>query len=422
MSEKVHLTAHLGLAAQQPATFPDVSSWAGTDPCAGPTATIQAVLERVLAATAQIASHLNAGLGAGPAGTRPDGTASAGDSPPNWWPTAKDDLTSIHETAVRFFRDRLPGSWVPGYLASRGFAQPVQQRWQAGYAHPAWNGLTRHLRAAGYPDALIEAAGLARRTRRGALTDTFRDRAMLPIRAADGTIIAFIGRAPEHARPDVPRYLNSPATSRYDKSEVLFGLWEGRGALASGARPVLVEGPFDAIAVTTSCPGRYAGLAPCGAVLTARQADALEHAAGLSAVGVLIAFDPDNAGRRAAVKAYHLLTPLTTSTTAVIFAPGQDPAQILQDHGPAALARTLDSCTRPLADLVIDAEVGRWNRWLRYPEGQLNALHAAAPLIAAMPPAHIARQVARLAGRLGLDYPAVTEAVTSALTDVIATA
>ncbi len=306
-------------------------------------------------------------------------------------------------------------------LASRGFPHPVQQRWQAGYAHRCWNGLTRHLRAAGYPDSLIEAAGLARRSQRGALIDAFRDRAMLPIRSRDGILIGFIGRASPGAGPEVPKYLNSPATRLYDKSQVLFGLWEARSALAKGARPVLVEGPLDAIAVTTACPGRYAGLAPCGAVLTARQAEALDDAAGLSAAGVLVAFDADNAGRRAAVRAYHLLSPLTDATTAVIIPTGQDPAQILQDQGPAALARTVDTCTQPLADVVIDAEVGRWDRWLRYPEGQIAALRAAAPLIAAMPPAHVARQVARLAERLSLDHPIVTEAVTTALTEMVAT-
>jgi DNA primase len=392
-------------------TFPHISSWAGTDPRARPAANIQAVSDRVLAAAARITAHLDAGRGV---------SAGHGHSVPSRPPEAPaGDLARIHEAAQEFFRGRLSRSWVPGYLARRGFPPPVQQRWQAGYAHPSWDGLTRHLRAAGYPDTLIEAAGLAR-PRRGALTDTFRDRAMLPIRSAEGTIVAFIGRAPENARPDVPKYLNSPATGLYDKSGVLFGLWQARGGLASGARPVIVEGPFDAIAVTTACPGRYAGVAPCGAVFTARQAAVLEHAAGLRATGVLIAFDADKAGRRAAVKAYHLLSALTSSTTAVMFPAGQDPAQILHDHGPAALAQMIGSRTRPLADLVIDAEIGRWRQWLNHPEGRISALRAAAPLIAAMPPDQVARQVACLADRLGLDHPAVTEAVTDALTGIIA--
>jgi len=333
---------------------------------------------------------------------------------------ARRDLAGLHEIAALFYRRLLPGSWVPGYLADRGFAPAVQQRWQAGYAPAARNALTRHLRTGGHPDSLIEAAGLARRGRRGDLIDTFRDRAMLPIRSADGTIVAFIGRAPDHADPHVPKYLNSPGTSLYNKGDVLFGLWEARGALASGARPVIVEGPLDAIAVTTACDGRHVGVSPCGVALAIQQAAAIEAAADLHATGVLVAFDPDQAGRRAAISAYHLLRPLTGNTTAAILPPGQDPAQILHDHGPAGLAAMLTHHTQPLADLVIDAEVDRWSQWLRHPEGQINALHAAAPVIAALPPGHVARHVARLADQIGLDHAIVTEAVTDALSEIIA--
>ena len=333
---------------------------------------------------------------------------------------ARREIARLLEIATRFYRSLLPGSWVPGYLARRGFGAAVQQHWQAGYAPAEWDALTRHLRAGGYPDTLIEAAGLARRSRPGALIDTFRDRAMLPIRSSEGTIVAFIGRASEHAGPGVPKYLNSPSTGLYSKSEVLFGLWEARGPLAGGARPVIVEGPFDAIAVTAACPRRYAGIAPCGAVLTAQQVEALYRAIDLRTAGVLVAFDSDQAGHRAAISAYHLLSPLTGNATAVILPPGRDPAQVLHDHGPAALAGMLASHTQPLAELVIDAAVSRWSQWLRYPEGQIKALRATAPLIAAMPAAHVARHVARLAARLGLDHAIVTEAVTDALTELIA--
>ena len=85
--------------------------------------------------------------------------------------------------------------------------------------------------------------------------------------------------------------------ARYPLGSVLFGLWEARPALASGARPVIVEGPFDAIAVTTAGHGRYAGVAPCGTALTSHHLATLEDAADLQATGVVVAFDPDQAGR-----------------------------------------------------------------------------------------------------------------------------
>jgi DNA primase len=402
-------------------TFPHVSSWAGTDARARPTTTIQAVTSRIADAAAVITACLEAvGISApqlpAPARAASPGTPDqlTGPQPP------ESEHARIHETAALFFCSQMPASWVRGYLARRGLSPAVQEQWHAGYAPAAWDALTSHLRAAGYADTLIEAAGLARRSRQGTLIDTFRDRAVLPIRSTHGTIIAFIGRATDHAAPGTPKYLNSPATSVYRKGEILFGLSEAREALASGARPVIVEGPLDAIAVTTSGNGNYVGVAPCGTALTAHQAAALADAVDLRAMGVTVAFDPDQAGRRAAIRAYHLLVPHTDKLTALTLRAGQDPAQTLANSGPTALAEMLASGVKPLPDLVINTEVARWGHWLRYPEGQIHALRATASLIAAMPSAHIARQVARLAAILRLDHALVTEAVTDALTTLIA--
>jgi DNA primase len=181
---------------------------------------------------------------------------------------------------------------------------------------------------------------------------------------------------------------------------------------------VIVEGPLDAIAVTTAGQGHFVGVAPCGTALTVPHISALAHATDLRSAGVLVAFDADPAGQRAAVRAYDLLTPFTGNVDAVDFQPGEDPAQVLAREGPAILADTLARHTRPLADIVVDSEVDRWNRWLPYAEGQINALRAAARLIAAMPPSHVASQAARLTSRLDLDHGRVTQAITDALTEL----
>jgi DNA primase catalytic core len=328
---------------------------------------------------------------------------------------------AIHDVALRFFREQLAGSWVPGYLAARGIDSDVQRQWQAGHAPPGRDALIRHLRTAHYPDSLIEAAGLARRSRHGRLVDTFRDRAVLPIRAEHGAVIAFIGRSAPQADPAVPKYLNSPTTPLYGKRAVLFGLREARPALLAGAIPVIAEGPLDVIAIAIAGQGRYAPVAPCGTVLTVQQAAALSRACGLSEREVLVAFDADQAGHRAAIGAYRRLSQLGVTTRAVILPTGRDPAQILRDHGPSILAAALARCRRPLADLVVDAEADTWRRWLSYPEGQIGALRAIAPIIAAMPPADVGRQVSRLADQLELDHATVTDAVTDALTELNST-
>jgi DNA primase catalytic core len=330
----------------------------------------------------------------------------------------KAGLARLNVFAARSFRDRLPGSWVPRYLEDRGFEPAIQACRQVGYAPATWGALTRRLRGLGCSDTLIEQSGLGRRSGRGDLIDTFRDRAIFPVRSANGTLVGFIGRAPEEAAPGVPKYLNSPASCLYNKGTLLFGLWEAREELAAGARPVIVEGPLDAIAITTAGQGHFVGVAPCGTALTVPHISALSHAADLRGIGVLVAFDADPAGQRAAVRAYDLLSAFTENVDTVDFQPGEDPAQTLARKGPVNVARLLAGPTRPLADLVIDSEVDRWDRWLPYAEGKINALRAAARLIAAMPSSHVARQVVRLASRLDLGHALVTEALTDALTEL----
>src|SRR2546429_5806562 len=189
--------------------------------------------------------------------------------------------------AARFFAARLTASWVPAYLAGRGFGEQALRVWTVGYAPAGWRLLTAHLRGLGYGDAVIQAAGLAQRTRRGALVDFFRDRAMFGIRWPDGTLAGFTGRArPGGDRPG-PVYLNSRTTGLYHKGSLLFGLYEGRRALAAGARPVLVEGPLDAIAV--SAAGPYAGVSPCGTALTPPQGTPLAPARDLRPARVIVA-------------------------------------------------------------------------------------------------------------------------------------
>jgi hypothetical protein len=219
------------------------------------------------------------------------------------------------------------------------------------------------------------------------LFDHFRDRVMLVIRAPDGRIAGFIGRANPKASPSVPKYLNSRETAAYVKGDLLFGLPESRPQIINGAIPVIAEGPFDAIAITTADPAQYAGLAPCGTALTSRQVAALAAVTNLSDRLVLVALDGDRAGRDAAVRAHALLSPVMNKTAAVMLPPGQDPAAILQANGPAALAAALRRDVERLARVAIDAHLDQRAAQLQHPEGRLTALRSAASLIASTLPA-----------------------------------
>jgi DNA primase len=107
-----------------------------------------------------------------------------------------------------------------------------------------------------------------------------------------------------------------------------------------------VEGPFDAIAVTLADPGRYAGLAPCGTALTTRQARALARSAKLGQTGIIVAFDDDAAGHKAAVRAYDVLRAVSDRLQSAALS-GRDPAEILQADGARASRREQDTRLSP---------------------------------------------------------------------------
>ena len=201
----------------------------------------------------------------------------------------------------------------------------------------------------------------------------------------------------QDAGPQVPKYLNSPETSCYHKGSLLFGLHQARDQLAHGATPVIVEGPFDAIAVTVADPSRHVGLAPCGTALTSTQATILAQSADLDSTGILVAFDNDPAGRKAAVRAHDVLRTVSGRLQSAVL-PGKDPAEILQTEGPAALRAALRDQVQPLSSFVIDAHLAPWERRLRDPEGPLLAMRSAASVLAGLLPAGSAEAIRRITG------------------------
>jgi DNA primase len=393
------------LAATQPdATQPDATA-AGAELAAG----AQAGTERTAAARAHAVATLAL---AQPAAADPAAAAAEVEA-----------LARPHADAAAFYTTQLAAGTpdaarATALLTARAVPAAAVAGYELGYASPGWTDLVDHLRARGYTDAQLLDAGIGLRTRRGTVVDRFRDRLMFPVRDPGGQrIVGFLGRALVEAE-DTPRYLNSPATALYRKGEVLYGLGAepGRRALAGGARPVLVEGPLDAIAVTAAGAGRYAGVAPCGTALTAAQVAALDtHAGPLADRGVIAAFDHDPGGRQAALRAYQLLAATGAWPTTASLPEGQDPAGLAQHRGPAALRAALDSATTPLADLVVDERLAPWSDRLHWVEGQLGAARDAAGLIATLPPGQIGRQVLRVAGRLGLDPADLTRAVADAV-------
>jgi DNA primase len=436
------VTAAHGLPAQD-YTFPYVTGWASEVDRAEPERVVRETGTRVLAASRTVlavthpepvataaAAELTAAAQLGTERTtatreHAGATLALAQAPTND-PVSDAEIEALarcHADAAAFYAAQLTGvgpdaARAAALLTDRAVPGAAVAGYQLGYAPPGWTALTDHLRGRGYTDAQLLDAGLGLRTRRGSVVDRFRDRLMFPVRDPGGQrIVGFLGRALTEGA-DIPKYLNSPASALYAKGELLYGLGDEptQQALATGARPVLVEGPLDAIAVTSAGDGRYVGVAPCGTALTAAQVAALDTAAGpLVERGVTVAFDNDPAGRQAALRAYELLRPTGAWPTTATLPAGLDPAALAQQQGSDALRRALDSAP-PLADLVVDDRLTRWADRLHWAEGRVGAARDAAAVIATLPPEHVGRQVLRVAERVGLDHAEVTQAVTDAVT------
>ncbi len=343
------------------------------------------------------------------------------------------EVLHLHSLAAAFYAEHYTDAWAADCVAERlGTNLTGDPRFTLGYAPASWTGLTDHLRSLGATEVDLLAAGLSVRASNGRLIDRFRDRLLTPIR--DGQdITGFIGRRnPDRTDDDHagPKYLNTAETVAFTKGRQLFGLAENRAALTAGATPVLVERFLDAIAVTlagdTGDGPRYVGLAPLGTSLTDHQVGLLR--ADLAPAGtpardprtgqhdprqVIVATDSDRAGQQAAHRAYykllahgqsprHLSAPTTTTGTPTV----KDPAELLQTAGPAGLRAALDSAA-PLASTVVADRVDAHAASLRWAEGRIAAVRAAAPVIAGLPPADWPNHITAVAERTGVAHPQV---------------
>jgi DNA primase len=158
-------------------------------------------------------------------------------------------LIDAHRAAAEFYAERLRGpdaDQARKFLNDRGFELKDIEPFGVGYAPKAWEDLTRHLRGRGFNDTDLIAAGLAKEGQRGP-RDRFRDRLMWPIRDLSGDVIAFGARKLD-PDDDGPKYLNTPETSLFRKSTVLYGADLAKREIAQQRKAVIVEGYTDVMA------------------------------------------------------------------------------------------------------------------------------------------------------------------------------
>ncbi len=217
------------------------------------------------------------------------------------------------------------------YVRRRGVSDASLEQFRIGYAPQGWDNLLRHLRKAGFGDDIIREAGLAVTGAKG-LYDMFRNRIMFPIAGTGGAVLAFGGRAMDDA---TPKYINSPETAVFKKSDTLFGLHTAKEAIRREDRVVIVEGYMDVIICHQY--GFPNAVAPLGTALTAGQIQKLRTMTG----NALLVFDGDDAGKAAARRVLPIVSGRNFRTRVLMLPSDEDPDSFLRKQGKDAFARLL---------------------------------------------------------------------------------
>lgn len=240
----------------------------------------------------------------------------------------KEVLLQIHRDALAFFREHLPrNKKAADYLSNRGIDEAAQKLFSIGYAPPSWNALIAHLEKNGYTTAVMKKAGLAVQGTKGFYA-TFRDRIIFPIIDLKGNVIAFGGRSFDGSEP---KYLNSPETPIFNKGSVLYGLYHARDSIKKTGSVLFMEGYIDVI--TSHMHGFTNAVAPLGTAFTREHGKLIKR----FTEDVVLVFDSDTAGVRAARNASVILLENGLTVHIVCFPGNDDPDSFLRKEGRAGL-------------------------------------------------------------------------------------
>lgn len=236
----------------------------------------------------------------------------------------KDELLQALETATLFFENELSkNDAARKYILSRGITEASIKKWHLGYAPAEWRALYNHMLQLGFKKDILIKAGLVKSVVESAGKepyDVFRDRITFPLSDSNGDIIAFSGRA--LAPNAVPKYLNSPDTVLFTKSEVLYGLDKAKEKIRKLNYAVLVEGQIDL--VLSHQVGVENTVASSGTAFTQGHLERLRRLSRR----IILGFDGDLAGEKAGEKATELGLSLGLEVKVAKLPPGKDPAEI----------------------------------------------------------------------------------------------
>lgn len=279
-------------------------------------------------------------------------------------------------------------------LDGRNFSQADCQRFGCGYAPQGWDNLVRHLAGKGFTQQEMLDAGLARQGQRG-VYDYFRGRVTWPIRDSTGRTLGFGARKLYEDDTINAKYINTPDTQLYRKTQVLYGIDLAKSAIVKKRQAVIVEGYTDVMAMHLA--GIDTAVATCGTAFGTEHAKIIRRLIADDSLGavqlvgplkvegqalssrVVFTFDGDAAGQKAAIHAFGLDAAFSTQAFVAVAEDNLDPCDLRIKRGNEAV-RALIANARPLYDFVIDSAIDRFDT--TYATGQMGAVKAVAPLIA----------------------------------------
>jgi len=322
-------------------------------------------------------------------------------------------LLEANSQASIFYQEQLQlpsASHARELLIKRGFDKTASQSFEIGYAPDQWDALSKFLLGKGFSAEELLLAGLTKEGTKGAI-DRFRNRLIWPIRDISGDLVGFGARKLASDEEDTgPKYLNTPETSIYKKSQVLYGLNKAKKEIAKKRQVVIVEGYTDVMAAHLA--GIPTAVATCGTAFGDEHIRILRRLLmddDAFRGEVIFTFDGDAAGQKAALRAFGDDQKFVTQTFVAVEPSGLDPSDLRQEMGDAAL-RDLIARRVPLFEFAIKSSIKQFD--LGNADGRVQALNAAAPLIGRIRDTSLRPEYARsLAGWLGMEVEVVMAAV-----------
>ncbi|MTD97664.1 DNA primase [Corynebacterium guaraldiae] len=320
-------------------------------------------------------------------------------------PGTRRRLIAANKAAHEFYRQQLETPQAAAgreFLLDRGFSKEIIYEFECGYAPEGWDTATKHLLRMGFSFEELEAAGISKMGKRGPI-DRFHRRLLWPIKDLSGNVIGF-GARKLFDDDKLGKYMNTPETMLYHKSKVLFGLDLAKRNIAEQHQAVVVEGYTDVMAMYAA--GVKTAVASCG---TAFGADHLQVLRRLMLDdsyfhGELIyTFDGDEAGQKAAMRAFEGEQKFTGQSFVSVAPDGMDPCDLRLERGDAAV-RDLVADRIPMFEFVIRSVISDFS--IDSAEGRLQALRRAVPVVAQIRDEPLQREYARrLAGWVGWPDP-----------------